>query len=71
MTATSSTDSYFSSNSLQFGVAGLGSLPQSGRLPQRSLSQPIEVQFAEANHGEGSGPNRRPHVEEESTKPTT
>ena len=28
MTTTSSTNSYFSSNSLQFGVAGPGSLPQ-------------------------------------------
>ena len=58
MTPTSSVDSYLSSNSLQFGVAGLGSLPQ------RSLSQPAEVKSAEANYGEGSGPNKRPREEE-------
>lgn len=54
VTPTSSIDSYLSFNSLQCGVAGL-----------RGLSHLAEVKSAEANYGEGSGPNKRPHVEEE------
>ena len=71
MTPTSSVDSYLSSSSLQFGVAGLEgtcrSLPQRSSSHPGSLSQPPEVNLLEANYGEGSGPNKRPHMEEQPT----
>lgn len=57
--SSSSIDSYVSprANSLQFGFSGL------------SIDHPADAKSAEAFLGEGSGPNKRPHVEEVPEQP--